>query len=164
LASGALGGLNTEARCIVLGMVNTGYRPSEGAALLGAHINLAAAVPHISIEADGRHLKSKHAKRVIPLTGVSLEAFRQCPDGFPRYRDNPSLSATVNKFMRENGLMETPGHTLYSMRHAFEDRMLAAGVDERIRRDLFGHSLGRERYGHGATLEHLQTIVQAIAL
>ncbi|WP_054005043.1 tyrosine-type recombinase/integrase [Cypionkella psychrotolerans] len=164
LAPGALGGLNTEARCIVLGMVNTGYRPSEGAGLLSAHINLAARVPHISIEPVGRQLKSKHAKRVIPLTGVSLEAFRECPDGFPRYRDNPSLSATVNKFMRENGLMETPGHTLYSLRHAFEDRMLAAGVDERIRRDLFGHALGRERYGQGATLEHLQQVVQTIAL
>ncbi len=164
LAPGALGGLNTEARCIVLGMVNTGYRPSEGAGLLGAHINLAAKVPHISIEPVGRQLKSKHAKRVIPLTGVSLEAFRDCPEGFPRYRDNPSLSATVNKFMRENGLMETPGHTLYSLRHAFEDRMLAAGVDERIRRDLFGHALGRERYGQGATLEHLHKVVQTIAL
>ena len=164
LAPCALGGLNTEARCIVLGMVNTGYRPSEGAGLLGAHINLAAKVPHISIEPAGRQLKSKHARRVIPLAGVSLEAFRECPEGFPRYRDNPSLSATVNKFMRENGLMETPGHTLYSLRHAFEDRMLAAGVDERIRRDLFGHALDRERYGKGATMEHLQQVVQAIAL
>lgn len=145
LASSALGGLNTEARCIVLGMINTGYRPSEGAALLADHIKLAGKVPYISIEPDGRQLKSKHSKRLIPLTGVSLEAFRECPQGFPRYRDNPSLFATVNKFMRENGLMETPDHTLYSLRHAFEDRMLAAGVDERIRRDLFGHALGRER-------------------
>src|SRR3546814_10713483 len=30
LAKGALDGLNTEARCILLGMVHTGYRPSEG--------------------------------------------------------------------------------------------------------------------------------------
>ena len=42
--------------------------------------------------------------------------------------------------------------------------MLAANVDDRIRRDLFGHSLNRERYGHGATLEHLQAIIQTIAL
>ncbi|MBB4315499.1 hypothetical protein GGD82_003404 [Roseospira marina] len=33
LAPGALNGLNGEARAILLGMVNTGYRPSEGAAL-----------------------------------------------------------------------------------------------------------------------------------
>ena len=60
--------------------------------------------------------------------------------------------------------METPSHSLYSVRHALEDRMLAANVDDRIRRDLFGHSLNRERYGHGATLEHLQAIIQTIAL
>ena len=41
--------------------------------------------------------------------------------------------------------------------------MLAAGVDERIRRDLFGHRLTRERYGKGASLEMLQGVVQAIA-
>lgn len=34
LAPGALDGLNSEARAIVLGMVNTGYRPSEACGLL----------------------------------------------------------------------------------------------------------------------------------
>ncbi len=161
LAAGALDGLNTEARCIVLGMVNTGYRPSEGATLLPAHIRLDAEVPHVEILPEGRQVKSAYAKRVIPLAGVSLEAFRSCPEGFPRYRDKPGLSATVNKFLRENGLCETPGHTLYSLRHAFEDRLLAAGVDDRIRRDLMGHRLDRERYGKGASLDHLARIVQA---
>ena len=164
LAPGALAGLNTEARCIVLGMVNTGYRPSEGAALTAAQIRLDHKVPHISIEPVGRQLKSAYARRIIPLAGVSLEAFRECPKGFPRYADNPSLSATVNKFLRSNGLMETPDHVLYSLRHSFEDRMLAAGIDDRIRRDLFGHTLTRERYGHGASLEHLAQAIQALAL
>ena len=131
--------------------------------LLPHHIHLDHAVPHISIEAEGRQLKSVHAKRIIPLAGISLAAFRECQSGFPRYRDNPGLSDTVNKFLRENGLLETPGHTLYSLRHSFEDRMLAAKVGDRIRRDLFGHSLSRERYGKGASLEHLLEVVQAIA-
>ena len=164
LAPGALDGLNLEARCILLGMVNTGYRPSEGASLTAAQIRLDHKVPHISIEPVGRQLKSAYARRVIPLAGVSLEAFRQCPDGFPRYADNPALSATVNKYLRENQLMESPGHSLYSLRHAFEDRMLAADIDDRIRRDLFGHRLTRERYGKGADLDHLSRVVQAIAI
>lgn len=164
LAPGALDGLNTEARCILLGMVNTGYRPSEGACLTAAQIRLDSTVPHISIEPVGRQLKSAYARRVIPLAGVSLDAFRECPNGFPRYADNPGLSATINKYLRERKLMETDGHTLYSLRHSFEDRMLAAGVDDRIRRDLFGHRLTRERYGAGASLEQLQKIVQAVAL
>ena len=160
----ALKGLNTEARCILLGMVNTGYRPSEGAALLPAHIRLDHKVPHISIEADGRQLKSANAKRIIPLTGISLKALQECPCGFPRYRDNPGLSDTINKFLSENGLMETPSHTLYSLRHAFEDRMLEARFDARIRRDLLGHGLDRERYGKGGSLQHTHELLQAIAL
>jgi integrase len=163
LAPKALDGLNLEARCILLGMVNTGYRPSEGACLGTAQIRLDTAVPHISIEPNGRQLKSAYARRIIPLAGVSLEAFRACPEGFPRYADNPSLSATVNKYLRDNGLLESAKHSMYSLRHAFEDRMLAAGVDDRIRRDLFGHSLDRERYGKGASLEQLHEIIQRLA-
>ncbi len=164
LALGALRGLNTEARCILLGMINTGYRPSEGAALLPAHIRLDHKVPHISIEADVRQLKSANAKRIIPLTGISLAALRECSNGFPRYRDNPGLSDTINKFLSENELKESPRHSVYSLRHAFEDRMLEASFDERIRRDLLGHSLDRERYGKGGSLEHTHDLLQAIAL
>ncbi|MGO4916647.1 integrase [Pseudogemmobacter sp. W21_MBD1_M6] len=165
LAPRALDGLNSEARCILLGMINTGYRPSEGAALRAAQIRLDTNVPHISIEPIGRQLKSANARRVIPLVGVSLEAFVAFPDGFSRYATNSAgLSATVNKFLRENGLMETPAHTLYSLRHSFEDRMLEAKIDERIRCDVFGHSLQRERYGKGASLQHLHEVFQALAL
>lgn len=103
-------------------------------------------------------------KLIIPLAGVSLEAFRLCPEGFPRYRGKAGLTDTVNKYLRENGLLQTEKHSLYGLRHSFEDRMLAAKVDERIRRDLFGHSLGRERYGEGASLEHLMEVVLSIAL
>ncbi|MBK8199715.1 MAG: tyrosine-type recombinase/integrase [Acidobacteria bacterium] len=165
LAPGALSGLNDEARGLLLGMVNTGYRPSEGAGLTARTIRLDAAVPHIAIEPEGRQLKSAYAKRVIPLTGVSLEAFRAFPDGFPRYRESSAgLSATVNKYLKSNGLLETPAHSFYSLRHAFEDRMLAAGIDDRIRRDLFGHRLDRERYGKGASLDHVARLVREIAL
>lgn len=165
LAAGALSGLNDEARGLLLGMVNTGYRPSEGAGLTGKTIRLDAAVPHIAIEPEGRQLKSAYARRVIPLTGVSLEAFKAFPDGFPRYRESSAgLSATVNKYLKANGLLETPAHSFYSLRHAFEDRMLAAGIDDRIRRDLFGHRLDRERYGKGASLDHVARLVQEIAL
>lgn len=165
MAPGALDGLNPEARAILLVMVNTGCRPSELAALTANTIRLDHNVPHIAIEPEGRQVKSKYAKRTIPLLGVSLEALRAFPEGFSRYRESSaSLSATVNKFLRENGLMESDDHTLYSLRHAFEDRMLAAGIDDRIRRDLFGHRLTRERYGDGATLEQKQQLLQAAAL
>ncbi|GAA6159154.1 tyrosine-type recombinase/integrase [Ruegeria sp. HU-ET01832] len=164
LKEGALTGLNGEAKCLLLGMINTGYRPSEAANLTPPQIRLDADTPHISIEPVERELKSEASRRELPLVGVSLEAFRNYPGGFPRYRGKDSLSATVNKFLRENGLLETPDHTMYSLRHSFEDRMIAAEVDDRIRRDLFGHTLNHQRYGQGATLEHKARILQSIAV
>lgn len=165
LAPDALAGLNDQARAILLAMVNTGARPSELAALTSECIRLDCEVPHISIEAIGRQLKSGNARRVIPLLGVSLEAVKAFPDGFERYRgSSATLSGTINKYLRDNGLLETDKHSLYGLRHAFEDRLLAAGVDERIRRDLFGHALKRERYGAGASLVQLRDVVQPAAL
>ena len=164
LANGALDGLHPEARAILLVMVNTGARPSEIRALTEKAIHLQHNVPHISIEADGRKLKTRHARRVIPLTGISLEALRSFPEGFPTYRTDEALSKTVSEYLTAQGLRETAAHSLYSLRHSFEDRMLAAGIDERIRRDLMGHRLTRERYGEGANLGHLHTLLQAIAL
>lgn len=76
LKPGALDGLNDDARGILLTMVNTGARPSELAALSTETIRLDADVPHISIEPDGRQLKTAHSRRVIPLVGVSLEAMK----------------------------------------------------------------------------------------
>lgn len=72
LAPGALNGLNPEARGIVLGMINTGARPSELAGLLPHHIVLDTPVPYIDIKAEGRKLKTPHSERRIPL---SLQLF-----------------------------------------------------------------------------------------
>ncbi|MGZ2258080.1 DUF6538 domain-containing protein [Roseobacter sp. A03A-229] len=163
LKPGALDGLNDEARAIMLAMVNTGCRPSEIAALTPETIHLTDNVPHISIEPVGRQLKSRRARRRIVLTGVSLEAMRGFPNGFPRYRDKAGLSGAVNKYLRENGLLESDKHSLYSLRHAFEDRLLAAKVDERVRRDLMGHRLTREEYGDGATLDYQREILAPLA-
>lgn len=167
IAPGKLDGLNTDARLITLGMINTGYRPSEGAGILPAEINLEGNVPHIIIQKnENRTLKTKHSKRRIPLVGVSLDAFRAAKDtGFPRYATNSaSLSVTVNKFLSTNGLLETPDHSMYSLRHALEDRMLTAGIDERVRRDMLGHALNRERYGQGGALPFLLEEMQKVAL
>ncbi|WP_374633016.1 DUF6538 domain-containing protein [Paracoccus sp. (in: a-proteobacteria)] len=166
LAPGALDGLNSEARTILLAMVNTGARPSEIAGLMHDEIRLDGAVPHIQIQSNAnRHLKNRHSERYIPLTGISLEALRAMPGGFPAYAEkNATLSATVNKFLAENKLLETPDHSMYSLRHAFEDRMLTAGIDERIRRDLLGHGLKRERYGKGGDMAFIRDLLAPLAL
>lgn len=121
LAPDALSGLNLEARAILLGMINTGYRPSEGAGLNSRTIRLDTNVPHNSIEPEpDRELNNANARRIIPLAGISLEAIRAHRQGFPNYWTRPSaLSATINEYLRTNGLKETPEHTLYGLRHSF---------------------------------------------
>lgn len=163
LAPKALAGLNKEARCIVLAMVNTGARPSELSTLNANTIHLEGAVPYIKIKTDGRAVKSPRAKRDIPLLGVSLEAMKECSDGFVRYFDKAGLSGTVNSYFDDNELRETPEHSLYSLRHSFEDRMLRAGIDYRIRKDLMGQRLNGEKYGDGATLDQAAALLRPIS-
>ncbi|MEP6017160.1 MAG: DUF6538 domain-containing protein [Paracoccaceae bacterium] len=105
LAPDALMSLNAEARAILLGMVNTGYRPSEAACAAPEQFCLEAEIPHMIIKPrEGRTIKNKNSKRIIPLVGVSLEVIRAFPDGFPTYRESDAtLSATVNKYLRANG-------------------------------------------------------------
>lgn len=144
LAPGALDGLNDQAAAILKVMIGTGARPSEIADLLPEHIHLSGPVPYIQI-AKG---KTANAARKLPLVGITLEAMRPfAKTGFPRYLDNPGLSGATNKFLRENGLLETDEHVVYSLRHSFESRMIAAGIEERLKCDLMGHAIKRERYG-----------------
>jgi integrase len=164
LAPGALDRMNHQARMVLYIMVETGLRPSEIVNLKRQYIVLDHKVPHIVIEErTDRVLKTDSAVRSIPLVGVSLWAAKQCPDGFPAYFDNSdSLSAAVNKFLRENGLRPTPRHSLYSLRHSFQDRILAAKALDRVQADLMGHSMDREEYGEGATLEAKLEVLDGI--
>lgn len=158
-----IGALNREARAITMMMVNTGARPSEIASLRPDRIVLDGDVPMIEIRPEHRKTKSIYAVRQIPLVGVSLDAARMCPEGFPTYDDNPGLSGTVNKFLAENGLRETPRTTLYSLRHSFESRMIKADFPERLKADLMGHRLQRERYGE-IELAHMRDWLGRIAI
>ena len=165
LATGALDGLNMEARCILYLMVETGVRLSEAANLTAETIFLGAEVPYIEIKPEGRILKTGHTARTIPLVGVSLMAMKECKNGFPRYRDNStSLSNVVNKFLLQHNLRPDPEkHSAYSLRHTFEDRLTAVEIPEKIQAMLMGHQYQRPRYGHGPTLEHKREWLQRIA-
>lgn len=153
----ALERLNDEARDILLVMVNTGARPSE---IIGREVEdfkISAETPYLDIiSRQGRGLKTDSSERKIPLLGVSLEAAKRivARGGIKRYRDKETgWSNAANKYLRENGLRETPDHSAYSLRHSFEDRMTEAGVDDRIRAELMGHEYDRPDYGRGGSLE-----------
>jgi integrase len=164
LADGALDGLNDEARRVVYVIADTGLRLSEVVNLLPHHIHLDADVPHVEIVAEGRKLKTRHSARKMPLLGCALAAMRLQPQGFPRYRDKAaSLSALVNKTMDARGMRPTLGHSLYSLRHTFEDRLTALDPPDKIIAVLMGHKHQRPKYGAGPTLEHLQSWLLKLA-
>ena len=170
LAAGALSDLNSEARRIFLTLVETGARASEICNLRPAQIILDHAVPHLVISPrrdreDPREVKTATSARKVPLVGVSLAAMRASPGGFPRYAEKgTALSAVLMKHFRLHKLLPSPAHTIYSIRHAFEDRMKEAGIDEELRRILMGHAIDRPRYGVGGSLSWRQENLQRIAL
>lgn len=170
LKPGALAGLNSEARGIVLALIETGARPSEIANLSPADIRTADKVPHLVIQPrldpdDPREIKTASSERSVPLVGVALDVFDKHPNGFPRYRNKEMhLSSTLNKFFKENKLFPSTAHKIYSFRHSFEDRMKEAGLDEELRRLLMGHTIDRPTYGSGGALAWRQAELKKIAL
>lgn len=149
-----LKGLEEQAKWLLHAFAETGAGISELVGLLPEDISLNDEIPHIAIT-PRKHtgLKTKYRKRTIPLVGHALDAFRACPEGFFKYRANPDiLSTTLNKYLREKNLMPSEMHSVYSLRHSFQDRLLAANVPDRIQAQLMGHKFGRPSYGEGGTL------------
>ncbi|WP_256619787.1 DUF6538 domain-containing protein [Parvularcula maris] len=166
LRPGAFGRLNAEAQLIFLALIETGCRPSEICNLVPENIRLDHDVPHLAIGfRKDRQIKTEASVREIPLLGVSLEAMRQAPEGFTRYRDKEtSLSAVLMKALRTNDLLPTPKHGVYSVRHSFEKRMQEAGLDYDLRCRLMGHANSRPKYGDGGSLEWRRKQLEAITL
>ena len=156
LAPGVFERLNREVALVCYALIETGCRPSEIANILPENIRLDAEVPHIRIRSTrARQLKSKASERDIPLVGVSLEAMKQAPDGFPRFRDRGYLlSSSLTKAFKVRDLIPSSQHRIYSFRHSFEKRMLEAGIDYGLRCTLMGHRNPRPEYGDGGSLEY----------
>ncbi len=107
---------------------------------------------------------SRNQLRVWRNSRVALAAMKLRPQGFPRYRDkSSSLSATVNKFLRVNGLRPTKDHSVYSLRHSFKDRLVAAEAPDSLIDSLMGHKTYKPKYGKGPSLELKLKYLQQIA-
>ena len=167
LGGDALVGLNEDARMLIYLMIETGARESEILGLLPEEFVFDEDVPHICIQPNKlRALKTKSSERRVPLVGVSLlAAERVAATGITRYRNNPdTASGSINKYLRENGLKPTPGHTLYSLRHTFKDRLRDAGAPEEVIDELMGHTTAGPKYGRGHMLETKFRWLQKIML
>ncbi|TGQ26392.1 integrase, partial [Mesorhizobium sp. M4B.F.Ca.ET.214.01.1.1] len=82
----------------------------------------------------------------------------------PRYRDKAaSLSALVNKVLASKELLPTSEHSLYSLRHTFEDRLTAVEAPEKVIAWLMGHKWVRPKYGAGPSLAQKRERLQKIA-
>ena len=165
LIPGTLGDLNEEALYIVYALIETGCRPSEVANLLPGNICLDADVPYIDIRPrEGLEIKTQASTRKIPLVGVSLEAMKKAPNGFPRYRDKgDTLSQLLMKEFRIHKLFPTDKHIIYSFRHSFEKRMLEANLDYDFRCLMMGHKNNRPKYGDGGSMKFRQEQLLKIA-
>jgi integrase len=164
LAKDVLSGLNEDARLVLYVVADTGLRPSEIVNLRKHAIVLGAPIPYVKILPDGRRLKTDDSEREIPLVGAALAAMKLRPEGFPRYRDKSSnLSGTLNKYLLENGLRPTKDHTVYSLRHSFKDRLVAAEAPDSLIDSLMGHKTYKPKYGKGPSLELKLKYLQQIA-
>lgn len=161
-----MAGLGEELFLFLHAMTNTGARVKELTGLMKEDIVLDHDIPHIIIRKNEiRSLKTKNSERVIPLVGASLAAFRRLPEGFIQYRGkSDNLSNALNKFMREHDVFPSQEHSLYSLRHSFQDRLILAEAPERIQADLMGHAISRPRYGDGAGLAQKAEWMEKISI
>ncbi len=166
-APGALDALIDEAADVFLVMVNTGARPSEVTDAPLSDWHLDAPIPYLSVAQHGREVKVAHTVRDLPLLGVSLEAATRivARGGSGRYfQKADSWSGYIGKALRRAGLMESPRHVPYSMRHYVEDALQEAGADDRYRADILGQKYERPRYGSGGALRGRRDMLARIAL
>ncbi len=165
LKPGVFDELRWELRCIIYVLIETGCRTSEICNLMPEDIRLDANIPFIRIRPrQDREIKTETSIRDIPLVGVALEAMRAAPEGFPYYRDRGELvSANLMKAFRQRELFPSTDHVIYSFRHAFEKRMLEAGLDYGLRCTLMGHKTDRPAYGDGGSMEYRRDELLKIA-
>ena len=165
LVRGALDGIAEDLHLAAFMLIETGCRPGEIINLRPEDIVLDAKVPFIAIRArDDRETKTEDSIREIPLVGVSLEAAKRTPKGFPHYQDRSNaFSAAISAAFRRRGLFPTKTHVIYSFRHAFEKRMQEANIDYGLRCLLMGHKHDRPKYGDGGSLAYRRQELLKIA-
>lgn len=161
-----LKGMDEIPRCLLYVFAETGLCFAEQLSLLPEDIRLNDPIPHIALMPRKKlKLKTKYRKREIPLTGFALDVFKKYPEGFSLHVSNPdSLSTRVNKFLRENNLLPSDMHSVYSLRHSFQDRLLSENTPDRIQANLMGHKFQRPTYGNGPTLAHKLEWMEKIRL
>lgn len=102
------------------------------------------------------------------MVGVALAAAKRHPGGFPRYRGKSTYSATMNQYMRNNGLLPSPDHTIGGVRHTWESRILAETKRMDVSGEMMGHSVKQIRnrpvYGDATPLAKRHALARKVML
>ena len=171
-APGAFDGTNDEARDILLISVETGCRQSEICDLPPEAIVLDHPIPHLRLKFEEgenrREIKNTSPVREVPLVGVALAAAKRHPDGFTRDRGKSTYSATMNQYMRNNGLLPSPEHTIGGVRHTWESRILAEAKRMDVSGEMMEHSVKQIRkrpvYGDATPSEKRRALARRVML
>ena len=154
---------------------DTGMRLSEAAGLAIEDICLDHQVPHINLRPHPwRRLKTQQSERQIPLVGAALWATQRLVSKvegewcFPRYTNvescnGNSASAALNKWLKAKFSSDAVVH---GFRHAFRDRLRAAGCPTEMIDQLGGWSIPNVggRYGQGYNLKSQKVFMDAIII
>jgi integrase len=147
---------------LVLLHIGTGARIAELSGLAAADIKIDDKTPHINlVEHPWRSFKNKSGVRVVPLTGVALEAAKTALSRaeaaksatlFPEYareRGNDAASAAVNRRLAEWGT------TSHGFRHWLKDALREVGCPKDVRDAIQGHATkdAADNYGKGHDLK-----------
>ena len=165
--------MDDDLRWLVALISDTGMRLSEAAGLAIEDICLDHQVPHINLcPHPWRRLKTQQSERQVPLVGAALWATRRLVakvEGewcFPRYTNvescnGNSASAALNKWLKAKFSSDAVVH---GFRHAFRDRLRAAGCPTEMIDQLGGWSIPNVggRYGQGYNLKSQKVFMDAI--
>jgi integrase len=167
--------IDDDLRWLVALISDTGMRLSEAAGLAIEDICLDHQVPHINLRPHPwRRLKTQQSERQIPLVGAALWAAQRLVtkvEGewcFPRYTNvescnGNSASAALNKWLKTKFSSDAVVH---GFRHAFRDRLRAAGCPTEMIEQLGGWSIPNVggRYGQGYNLKSQKVFMDAIII
>jgi len=103
-------------------MLIQGARPIEIVNLTKDDIFLDEDIPYIHINPSlGYSLKTEESKRRIPLVGLTLEAFKKCPEEFNNYHvKSDKLTSSINRWLSDNDLRSSSKHSLFHCAKAFK--------------------------------------------
>jgi integrase len=164
--------MSEEAKAIIHLAMITGCGPKELCWLTASDIRTSVKTPYIKIgpnELRGFVKSGDDRHRDLPIaTDECVALLKRFPNGFEKFQADNGPSK-LNKELNPFFSTITPGKSMYSARHRFDDLLKVAKVDLGIKAALSGHSLGGHlhyygRSGNGYTLaDKKEAILKALA-